>query len=95
MDIEIIYVEQLPMNDDDYVRFNNKYIEYLREQRNKLLTDTDKYMTLDYPITDDNRAIIKAYRQQLRDFMDLETTKNFDCRNNIPLNLPDKPDFLN
>lgn len=38
----------------------------IREQRNKLLNETDKYMTVDYPITDELRNALKDYRQTLR-----------------------------
>ena len=55
----------------------------LRNRRNIILNETDKYMILDYPITPENLEIIKTYRQQLRDF----TQNNFV--------LPDKPDFIN
>ena len=39
----------------------------LRIKRKKILTDTDKYMTLDYPMTDDERTAMRIYRQVLRD----------------------------
>ncbi len=39
----------------------------VREQRNKLLSDTDKYMTMDYPISENKKSKIKEYRQALRD----------------------------
>lgn len=39
----------------------------LRMKRGKLLTDTDKYMTMDYPMTDDERNAMREYRQVLRD----------------------------
>ena len=41
----------------------------LRNQRNKLLVETDKYVLFDYPITPENLILIKDYRQQLRDYM--------------------------
>lgn len=36
--------------------------------RNTQLLDSDKYMLSDYPITDDQRAEVIAYRQALRDY---------------------------
>jgi hypothetical protein len=36
--------------------------------RNRLLTESDKYMLSDFPITPENLELIKQYRQQLRDF---------------------------
>lgn len=40
----------------------------VREVRNEYLTDTDKYMLVDFPISDDEREICKVYRQYLRDY---------------------------
>lgn len=42
---------------------------YLRNTRNSLLQLTDKYLLPDYPITPENLEIIKAYRQELRNFI--------------------------
>ena len=39
----------------------------VRAQRDALLAATDKYMTTDYPLSDEAKAAIKAYRQALRD----------------------------
>ena len=39
----------------------------LRTARDARLTATDKYMLPDYPISADNMAAVKAYRQALRD----------------------------
>lgn len=36
--------------------------------RNQALSDTDKYLLPDYPITPAGRLIVKAYRQKLRDW---------------------------
>jgi len=43
----------------------------LRQQRDELLKATDKYMLPDYPITPEQLVLIKEYRQQLRDYMEL------------------------
>jgi len=40
----------------------------IRLKRNKLLTDSDKYILSDYPISDTVRESWKTYRQKLRDF---------------------------
>jgi len=42
--------------------------ENLKQQRNNLLKETDKYLLPDYPITPEKLSIIKEYRQSLRDF---------------------------
>ena len=55
----------------------------LRNKRNIILNETDKYVLPDYPITPENLEIIKSYRQQLRDF----------TKNNYMM--PEKPEFFN
>jgi|LakMenE01Jun11ns_1017448.scaffolds.fasta_scaffold8493634_1 hypothetical protein len=65
---------------DELKIISKKFINNsLREKRNKLLLDTDRYMLNDYPINDEERNLIKIYRQQLRDF----SNNNFE--------LPEKP----
>ena len=54
----------------------------LKEKRNQLLQETDKYVLIDYQITTEKLAIIKEYRQALRDF----TNNNYI--------LPTKLDFI-
>ena len=54
----------------------------LKNQRNLILNETDKYLIPDYPISSEQLIIVKEYRQTLRDF-----TKN----NYI---MPDKPSFV-
>ena len=44
----------------------------VRAVRNQYLTDTDKYMIVDYPITDEQREEYKAYRSYLRDYTEKE-----------------------
>ena len=39
----------------------------VREERNNLLVDSDKYIISDYPITDDDKNKIQTYRKSLRD----------------------------
>lgn len=39
----------------------------IRLKRDTLLVETDVYMTLDYPISDEKRQVLKDYRQALRD----------------------------
>jgi hypothetical protein len=40
----------------------------IREVRNSYLEATDKYMLVDFPISDEERESYKAYRQYLRDY---------------------------
>lgn len=77
------YLVNIDMEDlnAEYAKISNKI--FLKNKRNTILNETDKYMMLDYPITPENLEIIKTYRQQLRDF-----TKNDYI-------MPEKPDFIN
>ena len=68
--------------DDDFIT-----ILFKRENRNQLLKESDKYLLPDYPITPENLELIKTYRQQLRDYMDLDVVKNYSLSNNIPMQL--------
>lgn len=40
----------------------------VREIRDNLLEQTDKYMIVDFPISDEERETMKQYRQYLRDY---------------------------
>lgn len=44
----------------------------VRGVRNSYLEATDKYMIVDFPITDEEREEYKAYRTYLRDFTEME-----------------------
>lgn len=39
----------------------------VRETRDRLLAETDRYMLSDYPVTDERRELYRQYRQYLRD----------------------------
>jgi hypothetical protein len=72
-----------PMLTYDFLEFiNNTNISNLRNQRNKLLIETDKYLLPDFPITPEQLEIVKEYRQALRDF----TNNNYE--------IPIKPEFV-
>lgn len=43
----------------------------VRAVRNGYLSDTDKYMIADFPITEEMRAKYQAYRQYLRDYTEM------------------------
>lgn len=49
-----------------------------RAERDILLAQTDKYMLSDFPITDEERAQYKAYRQYLRDLPEQESFPNVE-----------------
>lgn len=40
----------------------------VRQVRNRYLKQTDEFMIVDYPITDDERELYKQYRTYLRDY---------------------------
>ena len=65
---------------EEYNKISNKIS--LKNKRNSILGETDKYLLPDFPITPEQLEIIKTYRQQLRDF----TNNNYI--------MPDKPDFV-
>lgn len=71
-------LKQKTIDDGNYF-----YKQIMRQQRNQLLKDTDKYLLSDFPIKIDDLTIIKDYRQQLRDI----------SKNNFIL--PNQPDFIN
>lgn len=64
----------------DYVHCNGQFVltvsdeaieqrkEQVRAVRNQYLKQTDKFMLVDYPITDDERELYKQYREYLRDY---------------------------
>lgn len=52
----------------------------VRKTRDYLLSQTDKYMTIDYPISVEEREMYKLYRQYLRDIPLNETFPNIDVK---------------
>lgn len=70
---QIAFVDGKPLMTFDEIKI--KYIEFIkndkirqiREERNKLLKETDYLMQPDYPLTEEKRQEWKIYRQQLRD----------------------------
>ena len=74
------------MNTDDFIT-----IMFQRQNRNQLLAASDKYVLPDYPIVSSNLELVKTYRQQLRDYMELDQVINYNSSCNIPL--PSSPQF--
>ena len=64
----------------DYMQVNWEYVltssdeateqkkARVRQVRNQYLEQTDKYMIVDYPITDEERELYKQYREYLRTY---------------------------
>ncbi len=59
---------QPEMTDDLRKMMDNSYINMRRTERNKLLSESDKYTLSDFPISLDDKMKILIYRQELRDF---------------------------
>ena len=47
------------------MKFDGWYV--LRQKRDKILTDSDKYMISDFPVETKLRGLYKEYRKYLRD----------------------------
>jgi len=55
--------------DDEMKLLMNKGVKQSRkEQRDKLLIESDKYVLVDYPISLENKTLILNYREDLRNF---------------------------
>ena len=54
---------------NNYIVENKDLLKTIRNIRNQLLKETDKYFLIDFPIAYEQQLIIKAYRQELRDFI--------------------------
>ena len=66
----------------DYMQINGEFVltssdeaieqrkEQVRTVRNQYLKQTDEFMIVDYPITDEERELYKQYRAYLRDYPD-------------------------
>ena len=52
---------------EQWVFSEENYMSHLRSRRNKELLRTDKFMIVDYPISEENRDIAMIYRMELRD----------------------------
>lgn len=70
---------------------NHLILKKYRSIRNKLLKQTDKYFLIDYPIDYNKQLIIKAYRQELRDFINNNEIKILAGEF---IYFPEYPDFL-
>ena len=60
----LIYAPYIPTQEE----IDAEKLAAIRAERDRLLADSDKYVLADYPITPENLAIAKAYRQALRYF---------------------------
>jgi hypothetical protein len=77
---------------NDYIRNNAHFVKRYRNIRNELLNKTDKYFLLDFPIAYEQQMIIKAFRQELRDFINNNEIKILAGKK---VEFPQQPDIIN
>ena len=76
---------------NNYIPNNEHFLKRARNIRNELLNRTDRYFLIDYPIAYEQQLIIKAYRKELRDFINNNEIKILAGEK---VDLPEPPDFL-
>ncbi len=54
--------------------------QFKRAERDLLLSQTDKYMISDFPITEEEKERYKAYRQYLRDIPEQQNFPNMEIK---------------
>jgi len=54
---------------NNFIIENKDLLKTMRNIRNQLLKETDKYFLIDFPIAYEQQLIIKGYRQELRNFI--------------------------
>lgn len=77
-DVEKAYTGDTYLKGYAPVRPEEEIAAEKREKRNALLTDSDKYMMPDFPISDEEREKYKAYRTYLRDLPTSDLFPNID-----------------
>jgi hypothetical protein len=77
----------------DFIPNNEHFLRRKRNIRNELLNKTDRYILEDYPISQEQKEIIKEYRQQLREF--INNNKEEILKNEKEIKFPTPPDFIN
>ena len=75
----------------NFITNNEHFLKRARNIRNELLNKTDRYFLIDYPIDHEQQMIIKTYRQELRDFININKEK---ILNGEKIDFPTKPDFI-
>ena len=74
-----------------FLTSNEHFLKRARNIRNELLNKTDRYFLIDYPIHHEQQNIIKNYRQELRDFININKQK---ILNGDKVDFPTQPDFI-
>lgn len=73
-------------NSEEWILTLESRKNYIRSFRNLELDRTDKYMLMDFPITEENRDGAIVYRQTLRDLPSKATPEE--------IIMPDRPSYL-
>ena len=60
--------QEKPKEEEPYVPTEDELKTQVRAVRNSYLEQTDKFMLVDYPITDEERELYKQYRTYLRTY---------------------------
>ena len=76
---------------NSYIPNNEHFLKRARNIRNELLNRTDRYILSDYPISLEQQMEIKAYRQDLRNFINDNKEK---ILNGEKIDFPPQPDFI-
>ena len=71
---------------------NEHFLKRARNIRNELLNKTDRYILGDYPLSEEEKQIVKDYRKKLREFINENKDK---ILNGEKIDFPIQPDFLN
>ena len=76
---------------NNFIIENKDLLKTIRNIRNQLLKETDKYFLIDFPIAYEKQLIVKAYRQELRDFIN-----NYEIKiiAGEKVQFPQQPDFI-
>ena len=74
-----------------FIPNNEHFLKRARNIRNELLNRTDRYILSDYPISLEQQMIIKAYRQDLRNFIN---DNKEQILNGEKIDFPPQPDFI-
>jgi hypothetical protein len=76
----------------NFITNNDHFLRRKRNIRNELLNKTDRYILEDYPLSTEQKQIIKEYRQQLREF--INNNKDEILKNEKEINFPKQPEFI-
>ena len=71
---------------------NEHFLKRARNIRNELLNKSDRYILEDYPLSEEEKQVVKEYRKKLRDFINDNKDK---ILNGEKIDFPPQPNFLN